>query len=135
MGLLEKRALKSFQENTYENLVKEINDAAGHSIEFDVHWDKITEPDYGHLYDEAFNKLYFMPVAKAFRSIATDELGREGIQELVKKIVITNSGTVVYGMYAYTCANGVLTIDHKFTNLDDYEDRAAELGKLLISLM
>ena len=136
MGLTEKRAIKAFQDTKYTELVKEINTIAGFPVEFDVKWETLAEPEYSHMYEEGFTKVYFTPVINAFKGIAVDDMGKEALKESVKKIVIKNESGAYYGSAAYAFENGVLTIDHKpFTNIDDIQDRSKELEKLLSSKM
>ncbi|MFT3701164.1 MAG: hypothetical protein QM802_02280 [Agriterribacter sp.] len=136
MGLIEKRAIKAFQDTAYVNLVKEINTIAGYPVEFDVKWETLADPDYPHMYEEGFTKVYFTPVINALKEITVDDLGKEALKETLKKIVITNEKDIYYGCYAYAYDNGTLTIDHKpFTNIDDITDRSNELVKFLSSKM
>lgn len=136
MGLLEKRAVKAFQEGAYVNLTKEINDIAGYTVPFEVDWDSLAVADYTHLYDEGFTKVYFTPVINAFKEITIDDLGKEALKETVKKIVIKNDSDIYYAEKAFAFDNGVLTIAHApFTNIGDIDDRTKALVKLLSSKM
>lgn len=136
MGLTEKRGIKAFQDSKYAGLVNEINALAGFPLEFDVNWDTLAEADYAHLYEEGFTKVYFTPLINAFKAITVDELGKEGLKETVKKIVIKNERGNYYGSTAYSYADGVLTIDHSpISNIDNIDERSAELEKLLSSKM
>lgn len=133
MGLLEKRALKAFQEDNYQKLLSEINTLAGYTIEFDIKWDNIAKDDYAAMYDEAFTKVYFTPFIEALKEITADDMGKEALQETLKKVVIKNEGGFVYGSTAYSFSDGVLTIDHEpFSNIDNITERSMELGKLLM---
>jgi len=136
MGLTEKRSIKAFQDSKYPELVKEINTLAGFPVEFDVKWDTLAEPDYAHLYEEGFTKVYFTPVVNAFKAITADDLGKEALKETVKKIVIKNEGGFYSAGSAYSFENGVLTIDHQpVSNIDDISDRSSHLEKFLSSKM
>jgi hypothetical protein len=136
MGLIEKRAIKAFQDTKYPGLVTEINTIAGFPIEFEVKWDTMAVADYTHMYDEGFTKVYFTPVINAFKEITTDDLGKDALKATVKKIVIKNEGNIYSAGYAYSFDNGVLTIDHEpFSNIDDIDQRSQELVKFLSSKM
>ena len=136
MGLLEKRAIKSFQENAYLNLVKEINTIAGFDIEFDVKWDTIALEDYASLYEEGFTKVYFTPIINAFKEISIDDLGKQALKETLNKVIIKNEKNISYGSYAYSYENKCLTIDHQpITNIDNIDERSTELAKLLMKQM
>src|SRR5262245_22656594 len=132
MGLMEKRAIKAFQEGNYKKLTEEINTLAGYPIEFEVNWDSLAVEEYSHIYDDCFTKVFFTPVIAAFKEIVSDDLGKESLKETLKKIVIKNEGQIYYGSYAYSIKDGVLTIDHQpCTNVDSIDERSTELTKLL----
>jgi hypothetical protein len=136
MGLLEKRALLAFQENEFKTLTTEINNLAGYPVDIEVHWESLAEEDYSHLYTEGFTKVYFTPIIEAFKEITVDDLGKQGLADTLKKIVIKNENDTSSASYAYTYNDGVLTIDHKpFTNIDYYDDRSKELATLLMKQM
>lgn len=136
MGLLEKRAVKAFQEGSYKKLTEEINTLAGYQIEFDVNWDTLAVDEYSHIYDDCFTKVYFLPVIGALKEIVSDELGKEALKETLKKIHIKNEGQIYYGDYAYSISNGTLTIDHQpCTNIDDINSRTTVLTKFLMKQM
>src|SRR5688572_1287439 len=111
MGLLEKRALKTFQDDHYPKLTGEINTLAGYPIEFDVNWATLALDEKATIYEESFTKVYFTPLIDAIKEIATDEMGKEALKDALKKVVIKNEGGNVYGSNAYSFKEGVLTID------------------------
>lgn len=134
MGLIEKRAIKSFREGAYNKLRKEINSIAGLPVEFEVNWESLSVPDYSQLYEEGFTKVYFTPVINAFKEITSDSPGKDALKNALKKIVIKNEGAIYYGENAYSFDNGVLTINHEpCTNIDDIKDRTDVLSKILSS--
>jgi hypothetical protein len=132
MGLLEKRALKTFQDENYQKLTSEINTLAGYPIEFDVKWPTLALDEKASIYEEGFTKVYFTPLIEAIKGIVTDDMGKEALKEALKKVVIKNEGDHVYGSNAYSFDAGVLTIDHQpFSNIDNVTERSMELSKLL----
>jgi hypothetical protein len=132
MGLLEKRAIKAFQEGSYLNLVKEINSIAGYELVFDVKWDSLAVDEYSHLYDEGFTKVYFTPIITALKEITVDDLGKDALKGALKKVVIKNENNIYYGDYAYSFDGGILTIDHSpNSNIDNISERSESLAKLL----
>ncbi|HRP31956.1 MAG TPA: hypothetical protein PKV73_08695 [Agriterribacter sp.] len=136
MGLNEKRAIKAFQENTFPKLVKKINEAAGFPVELDVQWDTLAVADNAHLYDEGFTKVYFTPVINAFKDITTDDLGKDGLKETLKKVVIKNEGGYYSPGSAISFEGGVLTIDHEpVSNINDIDQRANAIANLLAAKM
>src|ERR1044072_5172324 len=133
MGLQERRAVKAFQDGSYQNLTSEINTLAGSSLEFEVNWDTLALEEYSHLYDEGFTKVYFTPLINALKEITIDDMGKEALKETLKKIVIKNEAGNYYGSTAYAFSGGVLTIDHQpFSNIDNITERSEESSKLLM---
>ena len=133
MGLQERRAVKAFQDNSYQKLTSEINTLAGFPIEFEVNWDTLALEEYTHMYEECFPKVYFTPLINAVKEITIDDMGKEALKESLKKVVIKNEAGNVYGSNAYAFNGGVLTIDHQpFSNVDNITERSEELSKLLM---
>jgi hypothetical protein len=133
MGLSEKRALKTFQDDSYQKLTSEINTLAGYPLEFEVKWETLALDEKASIYEESFTKVYFIPLVDAIKEIITDEMGKEALKEALKKVVIKNEGGNVYGSNAYSFNGGVLTIDHEpFSNIDNVTERSMELSKLLM---
>lgn len=133
MGLQERRAVKTFQDGSYQSLTSEINTLAGYPLEFEVNWDTLALEEYSHLYDEGFTKVYFTPLINAIKEITIDDMGKEALKESLKKVVIKNEAGNYYGSTAYAFNGGVLTIDHQpFSNIDNITERSEELSKLLM---
>lgn len=132
MGLLERRAIKAFQEGNYQNLVKEINTIAGYNLQFDVQWDTLALEEYSHLYDEGFTKVYFTPIINALKEITTDDLGKDALKNALKKVVIKNENNISYSDNAYKFEGGTLSVDHSpVSNIDNISERSESLTKLL----
>jgi hypothetical protein len=123
MGLAERRAIKGFAEGRYLKLKQEIDAAAGFEVPIEVNWDSMAAEGYAELYEEAFPKVYFRPLIDALKSITIDDLGKEAIQEGLKKIVIEDSGS--------SCPSfqlGVLKLSyHSVANLDYWMDRKKDI--------
>ena len=133
MGLLEKRAAKAFQDDSYQKLTGEINTLVGSPIEFEVNWDTLALEEYTHMYDEGFSKVYFTPLINAIKEITLDDMGKEALKEVLKKVIIKNEGGIYYASGAYSFNSGVLTINHEpFSNINDITERSEALGKLLM---
>ena len=136
MGLLEKRAIKEFQDNSFKKLTAEINTLAGFDIEFDVKWETLAVEEYAHLYDEGFTKVYFTPILNAFKEITSDDMGKQALKDTLLKISIKNENDIHYGDAAYSYENKTLTIDHKpMTNIDNIEERSTALASFLMKKM
>ncbi|GAA3952108.1 hypothetical protein GO495_12365 [Chitinophaga oryziterrae] len=134
MGLLEKRAVKAFQDGSYKKLTDEINAITGYTIEFEVNWDSLAEEGSADKYEDAFTMVYFTPLVSAVKEIAADDMGKEALKDALKKVIIKNEGGYIYGSSAYKFSNGVLTIDHQpCTNVDNgLAERTTELAAILM---
>lgn len=127
MGLAERRAIKAFQDNLFPGLKKAIDEAAGFEVTVEVDWPTLAEDDYSHMYDEALPKVYFQPVAEAFKGICIDDMGRDALKEGLEKVVIRHSGNKELSF-----KDGVLTVDHPpIANADYWEERRDTLQKAL----
>lgn len=127
MGLVERRALKAFQEGRYPTLKKEMDEVAGFEVDVQVAWDTLVVDDYAHLYEEGWTKVYFTPVCEAFKEICIDDMGKEALREGLKKVIIRHSGS-----NEFSFASGVLTVDYwPVTNIDDWMDRKRQIQKAL----
>jgi len=131
MGLAEKRAAKTFQETTFVNKKKAIDDAAGFGVTLEVDWESLAVADYAHMYEDAFSKVYFEPVARAFQEICKDDMGKEALKGALKKVVFCNKSDA-HGANAISFADGVLKIDHHpVYNIDDIDVRKTAIVQVL----
>jgi len=136
MGLQEKRAVANFKTNKYPELKKKIDAAAQHEVLVEVDWDSITQQADGYstdYYDEAFTKVYFDPLIAAFNNICIDDMGRDALKSVLKKITIRSTGgrDIVFDK-----DSGVLDYNyHPVTNVDYVEDRTKEVQGYLESAM
>ncbi len=132
MGLAERRALKDFQDNHFPGLKQKVTDAAGFDVGIEVAWDKLVQDDMGHLYNDAWAKIYFEPLAEALKKITVDDMGKDALKAGLKKVVITNSTGVYYGDRWAKLEGGVLTLDHEpTTNVDNQTERVDGLVSVL----
>ncbi len=132
MGLAERRAAKNFETSHFPKLRKEVEDAAGFAMPVDVDWDSLTTEGESHLYGECWPKVYFEPLAHAFRDICVDEMGKEALKKGLKRIRIQNKLNVYSGESCASFESGVLTIDHLPTsNVDDVNLRSRGIQKML----
>lgn len=131
MGLAERRAVKAYQDNHFPAWKQAIDAAAGFTVELEVEWPTLAADGYDHMYQEAFDKVYFEPLVGALKDVCQDDMGREALRDGLKRVVVCNrSGT--YGESAITFQSGVLTIDHEpVTNLSDVSLRQEAIVKNL----
>jgi hypothetical protein len=126
MGLAERRAIKEFQDNLLPALRQQINDAAGFEVPLEVDWDSLGIPEETHLYNECWPKVFFVPLAAAFKSVARDDMGKEALREGLKKVTVKHNPDVYSGdtgSYAIFKA-GVLALEHAaHSNVDYVDDR------------
>ncbi|OVE76813.1 hypothetical protein BVX98_04680 [bacterium F11] len=135
MGLAEKRAVKEFQDGAFPGLKKQIDEAAGFDVPLDVNWDSLGVEGLAHLYADAFEKVYFIPVIEALKKICADDMGKEALKGSLKNIVLSNtedkSGEAGIGY-----EGGTLKIDHKpTTNIGDVSLRTNAIVKKLESAL
>lgn len=126
MSLDERRKRKNFQDEQYPDLKADIDEAATFEVEIDVDWDKLTEMDdlKMDLWEEAWTKVFFRPLANAFDAITIDELGREALEAELESVVITNEERHSYASEIASFENGVLTLDHEpNVNIRDVKGR------------
>ncbi|WP_405368440.1 MULTISPECIES: hypothetical protein [unclassified Nonlabens] len=132
MGLKENRFTKTFQEEQFPALKAQIIEAAGFDIVFNIEWSTLFEDRFLHLYNESYPQIYFLPIIEAFKSICSDEMGKEALADSLKEIHITNTKDHHNPANAYSFTDGVLTMDHSpILNAKDVEDRTNVLTDLL----
>ncbi|MGI2169269.1 hypothetical protein ACROAE_03570 [Shewanella sp. MF05960] len=125
MGLAERRATKEFQDNRLESLKDKIFKDAGFKFEIEVNWSTLEVERFSHLYDECWPKVYFQPLAKAFKEMCSEDFAREVIQESLKKVVIQNYSDNHRSDKFAEFKSGTLTLNHSpITNVDQVDDRA-----------
>ena len=132
MGLKENRFTKTFQEEQLPQLKAQINEAAGFDVTLNIEWSTLFEDRFLHLYTDSYPKIYFLPIIEAFKSIATDDMGKEALSEGLKEIHILNTKDHHNPANGFTFSNGVLTIDHSpIINAPDVNSRVKVLVELL----
>ncbi|NMH86441.1 hypothetical protein [Flavivirga algicola] len=134
MGLAEKRIVKAYQEGTYKTLVNEINTLGGYDLDFEVNWESLSNNDYSHIWENTFSQIYFTPIINAFKEITADDMGKEALQESLKKIVIKDEKDNFSPGSAYSFEDNTLIIDHSsYSNADNVEERSKFLTEFLES--
>ncbi len=134
MGLAEKRIVKAYQEGTYKTLVGEINALGGYDLEFEVNWDSLSNNTYSHIWENTFSQIYFTPIINAFKEITADDMGKEALQESLKKIVIKDDNDNFSPSSAYSFEDNTLIIDHSsYSNADNVDERSTFLTEFLES--
>ena len=135
MGLAERRAVMEFETTQFPGLKKQIDDTAGYAVELDVRWDTLSkDPKYVTSWHRGWPKIYFEPVVAAFKEICADDMGKQALKEKLKKIVIQDTKGSYSSQWA-ELANGTLTLDYQFTNVDDIRARTDVLLKTLLKAL
>ena len=133
MGLAERRAVEQFKTADYPGWKAKIDEATGFDVPVEVAWDELAVSGYASSYASFFPKVYFEPMVDALTAVAGDDLGRNAVRAWLKKIVVRNTEQYSSAR-GFAFEGGVLTIDHKpHTNVDDGEERARGLQKILES--
>jgi len=100
-------------------------------VPVEVTWEELAAEEYAGSYGTFFPKVYFGPLVEALTAITVDEIGRSAVRGGLSKIVVRNTDQYS-STRGFAFDEGVLTIDHKpHTNVDDGDERAKGLQKLL----
>src|SRR5262245_14206849 len=130
MGLAERRGIEGFKSYRLAELTAEIQKHAGFAVPLDIKWDEIAYDGQGRRFDELWTKIFFQPVIDAFKQIGRDPMGADAIKSGVKQIVFSNSRNT-WSASAVAFEEGVVMIDHCYTNVDEIKIRTDQLVKLL----
>jgi hypothetical protein len=132
VGIAERRVLADFQTELLPAFLKQIEEAAGHSVPVEVRWETMTTEGESHLYVDSWKQVYFEPLIAALKDVARDDLGKEALKNGLKKIVIQNTKKCYYPDCFSSFADGALTLDHEpTTNVHDVAPRTQALIKVL----
>ncbi len=133
MGLAERRAAGRFKDDEYPGWKARIDQAAGFEVPVEVAWEELAVADYADSYTEFFPKVYFQPLVDALSAVTVDQLGKDAARQGLSGIVIRNTGQF-YSSTGFTFHDGMLTLDHQpHVNVDDGEERAKALQRILES--
>ncbi|MDO6490994.1 MULTISPECIES: hypothetical protein [unclassified Cellulophaga] len=132
MGLKEKKITKAFQDEKFPALKEQITKAAGFDVPLEIEWETLFEDRFTHLYMDTYSQIYFEPLVEAFTAITADDMGKEALQEGLKKVVIVNRDNHHNPERAYTFTDGVLEVNHcPVSNAPDVSSRVKVLTNLL----
>ncbi len=131
MGLQEKRLIKEYKEGTFPKWKESFNELVGKDIEMDIKWETMTEENRGNqpdFYFDCWTKVYFNTLTKAFEDICKDDLGKEAVSEILKKITITGVPENSMAHSEIKFEKGNLVINHKpFSDIDSIGDRVKKI--------
>jgi hypothetical protein len=131
MGLAERRAVERFKSDDYPEWKARIDQATGFEVPVEVTWEELAAEEYASSYASFFPKVYFEPLVDALTAITVDEIGKSAVRDGLNKIVVRNTDQYS-NTRGFAFEEGVLTIDHKpHTNVDDGDERAKGLRRIL----
>lgn len=133
MGLDEKRGIENFKKDQYPTFKKKIEEAAGFPVDVEVQWETLEVVGKASKYSERYKKLFFEPVINGLKKVTEDDLGKTGLKEKLKKIVI--AGSLMVGVpWKFSFQEGILSVRRDpDTDVDDVLDRTNEIKKLIES--
>jgi hypothetical protein len=107
MSLEVKRAVKAVEDQLPEKK-STLNEIAGCEIDVEINWDTFTTKDDVVMIPNAF----FDRFNEDLKKICSDDLGKEAVQEAIKKIVVEENEA---NQMNFDKANGTLTIKGKWS--------------------
>ncbi|MDR6241717.1 hypothetical protein [Aureibacter tunicatorum] len=107
-------------------------DVVGYELEIDVDWDSLAKDGNVDQYELSIPDVYFAPVLKVFKDVCQDDMGKEALQEVVKKIEFKNENDIWSARDWVKLKGDVLILDHETTtNSGNIDDRAYYLNEVL----
>ena len=134
MGLAQRRIAQEFQNTEFAVWKKQFEEIVGFEIPMEIKWDTMQSDDRSNKddYFKWYQMVYFTPLLDVFKGVCADDMGKEAVRSMVKKIVI--DGTVGGSPSASTFEDGVFQINHKYcTNVGDGDDRTRVWTQLIES--
>src|SRR4051812_40487975 len=89
MGLAERRAIATFQNDRFPGLKQKVEEAAAMPVELDVDWAGLAKEGEAENYEKALTNYFFVPLATALGQICIDQMGREALKEGLRGIKVT----------------------------------------------
>lgn len=90
MGLHEKRALAAAQKDKFPGWVKDIQDAAGKELAFEVAWPELCKDGYADSFAAGLAYNFFVPLRQAFERICIDDIGRDAVRSSITGVKLTS---------------------------------------------
>jgi hypothetical protein len=137
IGLAERRAIASYQQERFPGLEKAIQDAAGFPVAVEVAWDQLAVPGDAKYYaeDGYFGKTIFEPIAAGLRDVGKDQMGRDALKQKLKTIRVRyDEKTAVASNYekGLKFEGGTLEVNWRpFANVDNFKERVAAVVQTL----
>ncbi len=113
MGLAEKKQIRFIEENNIPDIKKRLNNTLGKEIEININWDSFeTVNQLQEIYHQALGRI-----TEGIEKIASDDMGKEALQESMTTIHINNIDDASAKNVAL--ADGVLTVDGKWEDFSN----------------
>lgn len=120
MGLAERRAIVAFQSTRFLELKASLEKAAGFPLHLEIDWASLDVDEYAELYEEALEKVYFVPLIDAFTALRLDEARFAEVRATLRRIEIGYESIAA----RITFEGGVLKFDHyPMSDIDDVATR------------
>lgn len=121
MGLAERRAIVAFQRTRYPALKERLDQTAGFAVPLEIDWASLDVDEYAELYDEALEKVYFLPLIEAFTALQLDPGRLAEVRNALRRIEIRYASIAA----RITFEQGVLTFDYyPMSDIEEVSTRA-----------
>ena len=128
LGLKERQAVETFKHEKYPQLAAAINEAAGFDIEIEVDWDSIAAGGVSAQSFDQWQKVFFDPIAMAFKAVNVDDITAGALKENLKKIEIISTGKKYLSPSSPpTYSDRTITIDDRIVNVNFVKDRVKSI--------
>ena len=136
MGLAEKRAVEEFKNNGYTQFTSKLKEITKDEIVVETQWDKLSTAIEGYSDPQEsittyFTNMFGETILKSFQSICSDEMGRQALIGKVKRIQLTHTEDASSHGAGFKLNDNTLSLDMKFANVSEVQDRVEEMTKFL----
>jgi len=121
----------TFQREELPAVQHMLDETVGKPVRLEVDWQSLLFDCEPHHYDEYWTKLFFAPLERGLLDVCRDEPARCAVANVLQSIVIRNTGSTTTSRTWCHFENGVLTLDHAMANIDDVDERAQRLVRVL----
>lgn len=111
MGLIEKKAVKEYQDTVLPGMINEAHALLGYALPIEYDWSTFPMDQGAGMYqpDSAFNRSFVGTFIEAVRTLGGDDLSKEAMKEGLKKVTFKWDGDT-HDARKSTFEGGQLTI-------------------------
>ena len=137
MGLAERRALEKFKTTSFVEFSKQLEAIAQFPVTLEVKWDELATrieeyDDKEAALRDYFEKSFGKTLLATLDAICVDDMGREALQNGLKKIEIKSDENAAGSPYSgFSFENGKLVLNMRYVNTDQVAARTEYLISLL----